>query len=118
MATAKQEAYQEFLRKRSLDRVHAVMALTDKGMTHKAACDKLGLNHFVMSRNVRAYKRSLMTAEEAMNDIQSVHGKTKRNQEVVKARRSGMTLADIGKKFGISATVVWRILRRAGVGKV
>lgn len=95
MATAKQEAYQEFLKKRSMDRVNAVMALTNEGMTHKSACDKLGLNHFVMSRNVRAYKRSLMTEEEALVDIQSVHGKTERNKAVVKARRSGMTLAEM-----------------------
>lgn len=112
MTTPAQRAHIEQVKQRSLERIQQVIALTNQGMTQRAACDKLGLNHYVMSRNIRRWKREQMTEEEAEVDAKAHRSKPHRDESLYKDWKSGCKIADIAADHGLSINTVNKILRR------
>ena len=112
MTTPAQRAHIEQVKQRSLERIQQVIALTNQGMTQRAACDKLGLNHYVMSRNIRRWKREQMTEEEAELDAKAHRSKPERDRWIYEQWCNGMPIKDIAAFRGLSINTVNKILRR------
>lgn len=112
MTTPAQRAHINDVKQRSLERIQQVIDLTNQGMTQRAACDKIGLNHYVMSRNIRRWKREQMTEEEAELDARACRSKPDRDESLYKDWKSGCKIADIAADHGISINTVNKILRR------
>lgn len=112
MTTPAQRAHIEQVKQRSLDRIQQVIALTNQGMTQRAACDKLGLNHYVMSRNIRRWKREQMTTEEAKLDEFVYRSKPHRDETIFNYWKSGTEIKNLALDFGLSINTVNKILRR------
>lgn len=112
MTTPAQRAHINDVKQRSLERIRQVITLTNQGMTQRAACDKLGLNHYVMSRNIRRWKRGQMTEEEAMADQMACRSKPDRDQLIFDMWSIGHNLKGIAAAHGLSINTVNKILRR------
>lgn len=112
MTTPAQRAHIEQVKQRSLERIQQVIALTNQGMTQRAACDKLGLNHYVMSRNIRRWKREQMTAEEARRDEELCRSKPERDDWIFHLWKSGYAIKDIAEEMDVAVNTVNKILRR------
>lgn len=112
MTTPAQRAHIEQVKQRSLERIQQVIALTQTGMTQRAACDKLGLNHYVMSRNIRRWKREQMSPTEAVIDEMMCRSKPERDRNVFRRWQDGMPIKDIASDFDLSVNTVNKILRR------
>jgi len=112
MTTPAQRAHIEFVKQSKLRRIQSVLKLTSNGMTQRAACDKLGLNHYVMSRNIRRWKREQMTPVEAVIDEMMCRSKPERDRNVFRRWQDGMPIKDIASDFEISINTVNKILRR------
>ena len=112
MTTPSQRAHIEQVKQRSLERIQQVIALTNQGMTQRAACDNLGLNHYVMSRNIRRWKREQMTDEEAELDAKAHRSKPERDQSIFEMWESGHPIYGIALIMDLSVNTVNKILRR------
>ena len=112
MTTPAQRAHIEQVKQQSIDRIQSVLRLTQTGMTQRAACDKLGLNHYVMSRNIRRWKREQMTAEEAEMDAKAHRSKPDRDADILAAWKIGQEIKTIALGYGLSINTVNKILRR------
>lgn len=112
MTTPAQRAHINDVKQRSLERIQQVIALTQTGMTQRAACDKLGLNHYVMSRNIRRWKREQMTAEEAEMDAKAHRSKPERDAAIFAMWEEGIMISDIAGWHDLSINTVNKILRR------
>lgn len=112
MTTPAQRAHIEQVKQQKLNRIKLVISLTNQGMTQRQACDKLGLNHYVMSRNIRRWKREQMTEEEAMADEMAFRSKPERDEFVFKAWGMGWKIKEIAANCNISVNTVNKILRR------
>lgn len=112
MTTPAQRAHLEFVKQGKLRRIQQVIALTNRGMTQRAACDKLGLNHYVMSRNIRRWKREQMTPFEAEVDERAYRSKPHRDWVIFELWSAGCKIKDIAAKFGMAVNTVNKILRR------
>ena len=112
MTTPAQRAHIEQVKQRSLERIQQVISLTNQGMTQRAACDKLGLNHYVMSRNIRRWKREQMTAEDAELDAKAHRSKPDRDEFIFDMWSIGHNLKGIAAAHGLSINTVNKILRR------
>lgn len=112
MTTPAQRAHINDVKQRSLERIQQVIALTNQGMTQRAACDKLGLNHYVMSRNIRRWKREQMTAEEAEIDAKAHRSKPERDERIFEMWGNGYGIKEIADIQSLSINTVNKILRR------
>lgn len=112
MTTPAQRAHIEQVKQQKLNRIKLVISLTNQGMTQRQACDKLGLNHYVMSRNIRRWKREQMTEEEAMADEMSCRSKPNRDWALFELWSAGWKIKDIAAHFGMAVNTVNKILRR------
>lgn len=112
MTTPAQRAHIEQVKQQKLNRIKQVISLTNQGMTQRAACDKLGLNHYVMSRNIRRWKREQMSPVQAVIDEMMCRSKPERDQNVFRRWQDGMPIKDIASDFDISVNTVNKILRR------
>lgn len=112
MTTPAQRAHIEQVKQQKLNRIKLVISLTNQGMTQRQACDKLGLNHYVMSRNIRRWKREQMTAEEAAQDRINLQPKPDRNKEMRDRWWAGESLEVLSAHYGIHPNVCWRIIKR------
>lgn len=112
MTTPAQRAHIEQVKQRSLERIQQVIALTNKGMTQRAACDKLGLNHYVMSRNIRRWKREQMSPTQALEDEAKHRSKPARDYCIFHEWESGVAIKEIASDFDLSINTVNKILRR------
>lgn len=112
MTTPAQRAHIDQVKQRSLERIQQVINLTNQGMTQRAACDKLGLNHYVMSRNIRRWKREQMTEEEAEMDAKAHRSKPDRDAVIYAQWRGGMPLKEIANEHSVSINTVNKALRR------
>jgi transposase len=112
MTTPAQRAHINDVKQRSLERIQQVIALTNQGMTQRAACDKLGLNHYVMSRNIRRWKREQMTEEEAEMDAKAHRSKPQRDGMIFDDWGKGMEIKAIALGYCLSINTVNKILRR------
>lgn len=112
MTTPAQRAHINDVKQRSLERIQQVIALTNQGMTQRAACDKLGLNHYVMSRNIRRWKREQMTAEEARRDEELCRSKPDRDRLIFLMWEEEYEIKFIASHLGLSVNTVNKILRR------
>lgn len=112
MTTPAQRAHIEQVKQRSLERIQQVIHLTNQGMTQRAACDKLGLNHYVMSRNIRRWKREQMTAEEARRDEELCRSKPDRDRLIFLMWEEEYEIKSIASHIGLSVNTVNKILRR------
>lgn len=112
MTTPAQRAHIEQVKQQKLNRIKLVISLTNQGMTQRQACDKLGLNHYVMSRNIRRWKREQMTEEEAKRDEESCRAKPDRDADVFELWKEGFQIQEIAAMHGLSINTVNKILRR------
>lgn len=112
MTTPAQRAHIEQVKQQKLNRIKLVISLTNQGMTQRQACDKLGLNHYVMSRNIRRWKREQMTEEEAMADEMACRSKPDRDESIFMEWSDMIPIKDIASMHGISINTVNKILRR------
>lgn len=112
MTTPAQRAHIEQVKQRSLERIQQVIYLTNQGMTQRAACDKLGLNHYVMSRNIRRWKREQMTEEEAELDAKAHRSKPDRDETIFNMWKAKREIKYIASHLGLSVNTVNKILRR------
>lgn len=112
MTTPAQRAHIEQAKQQKLNRIKLVISLTNQGMTQRQACDKLGLNHYVMSRNIRRWKREQMTEEEAMADEMACRSKPDRDADIFNNWKNGVEIKMIAWGYGISINTVNKILRR------
>lgn len=112
MTTPAQRAHIEQVKQQKINRIKLVISLTNQGMTQRAACDKLGLNHYVMSRNIRRWKREQMSPTEAVIDEMMCRSKPERDRNVFRRWQDGMPIKDIASDFEISINTVNKILRR------
>lgn len=112
MTTPAQRAHINDVKQRSLERIQSVINLTNQGMTQRAACDKLGLNHYVMSRNIRRWKREQMSPYDAQLDELVYKSKPERDKRMFEEWKSGLMIGDIADWHGVSINTVNKILRR------
>lgn len=112
MTTTAQRAHIEQVKQQKLDRIQSVISLTDKGMTQRQACDKLGLNHYVMSRNIRRWKREQMSEKDALADEIAYKSKPNRDWALFRLWSEGWKIKDIAAHFGMAVNTVNKILRR------
>lgn len=112
MTTPAQRAHIEQVKQQSIDRIQSVLRLTQTGMTQKAACDKLGLNHYVMSRNIRRWKREQMSPAQALEDEAACRSKPERDEWIFNLWKTGYAIKDIADEMDISVNTVNKILRR------
>lgn len=112
MTTPAQRAHIEQVKQQKLNRIKLVISLTNQGMTQRQACDKLGLNHYVMSRNIRRWKREQMSPADAIADITAHQSKPDRDRRVFVMWEIGKPIKEIASFNGISVNTVNKILRR------
>lgn len=112
MTTPAQRAHIEQVKQGKLRRIHQVIDLTSQGMTQRQACDKLGLNHYVMSRNIRRWKREQMSPYEADLDERAHRSKPQRDSDIFDLWYDGWEIKIIAAQYGLSINTVNKILRR------
>lgn len=112
MTTPAQRAHIEQVKQQKLNRIKLVISLTNQGMTQRQACDKLGLNHYVMSRNIRRWKREQMSPLEAEVDERAYRSKPNRDARIFYQWQKGSAIKDIAADMDLSINTVNKILRR------
>lgn len=112
MTTPAQRAHIEQVKQQKLNRIKLVISLTNQGMTQRQACDKLGLNHYVMSRNIRRWKREQMSPAQALEDEAACRSKPERDEWIFNLWKTGYAIKDIADEMDISVNTVNKILRR------
>lgn len=112
MTTPAQRAHIEQVKQQKLNRIKLVISLTNQGMTQRQACDKLGLNHYVMSRNIRRWKREQMSPAQAKLDEFAYRSKPTRDDDIFELWKASYKIKEIAALHGLAVNTVNKILRR------